>query len=156
VGIRESLNRNPAVATGLTVAVIVIALIFIIWQLKGSSGPKPVTKAFYTVDDGATWFVDDRNKPTPFLHEGKEAVRVYVYECNGNRFAGFLEKMTPKARERAEAAAREGRNAILEDGDYLVKKPGRGEWVSSLDIHAAEKIFHVECPGGGVAKLVNP
>lgn len=158
MGIRESLNRNPAITTGLTAGIIVLALVFVVWQLRGPSGPKPVTKAFYTTDDGATWFVDERNKPVPFTHEGKEAVRVYVYQCepDGKKFAGFLEKMTPKAREMAEAAYQEGRTAMIEDGDLLVKKPGPGRWVSVANIDAAEKVFHVECPGGGIAKLVNP
>ena len=55
MGIRESLNKNPAITTGATIGIIVIALIFILYQIFGGDGaPKPITEMYYTVDDGAT------------------------------------------------------------------------------------------------------
>jgi hypothetical protein len=35
VGLRETLNQNPAVTTGATIAIIALALAAIVWQLNG-------------------------------------------------------------------------------------------------------------------------
>ena len=35
MGIRQTLNENPTITTGVTAGVIVLALIFIVWQAIG-------------------------------------------------------------------------------------------------------------------------
>lgn len=41
MGIRETLNRNPAITTGATAALIVIALIVIVWTTFSGGGGTP-------------------------------------------------------------------------------------------------------------------
>src|SRR6476661_5482886 len=70
VGIRETLNQNPKIVTGVTAAIIVIALVFIFWPSSGGasgdgSGATGVGKAFYSSDDGQHWFQDDVHKLPP-------------------------------------------------------------------------------------------
>jgi hypothetical protein len=94
VGIRESLNQNPGITTGVTAGIIIIALGFIIWQSTRSDRPSLPTKMYYTDDDGATKFSDDITKVPPFDHKGKPAVRARVFTCDGgkNQFVADLDR----------------------------------------------------------------
>lgn len=177
MGFRETLNQNPAIATGATIAVIVIAVGFIIYSQMGSSTPKPSTHAFYTVDDGATYFPDDAKKIAPFDHEGKEAVKARVYKCaDGKEFVGYLERYTPDAKKKLEelraitstkdadkqAAARKGVQlqglAMAAQMGVEVKKPGDANWVPMMDFPNSSRITQIGCPSGNREELqaVNP
>jgi hypothetical protein len=167
MGIREKMNQNPGVTTGVTVGVIVIALIFIVWQLWPSSGPRIPTKAFYTVDDGKTYFPDDIKKVPPFDHEGKQAVRAYVFKCGSTKFVAYLEMYTPDAKAKLEKARAEAASAKNPQGmppdmmmmpdmmqaGVLVKKPGQGNWVSQADFQKSQSIMQVKCPDGKTTDL---
>ncbi len=104
MGIRETMNKNPAITTGVTAGIIVLALIFIFWN---SCEPKPrvITKAWYTVDDGQNWFSGDMKQVAPFMHEGKEAVKVFLFSCKGGKdpFPAYLERYTPEGKKKMEA-----------------------------------------------------
>lgn len=39
MGLRDALNRNPAITTGATAGLIVVALIFIFWTTFGGERP---------------------------------------------------------------------------------------------------------------------
>jgi len=135
MGIRETLNKNPAIATGGTAAVILIALIFIVVQLLPSH-PHVVTKSWYSDDDGATYFKDDINKVPPFDHDGKEAVRCFVFKDNAGKFVGFLQKYSAEGKKKMENFQQEKNNPnpmILMDvqREIMAKKPGaENKWVS--------------------------
>lgn len=168
MGIREKLNDNPAVTTGVTGAIVVIAVAFIIWQLIPSR-PRIPTKDYYTVDDGATYFADDIKKIPPFEHDGKEAVRVRVFRCaKGGPFVGYLEKYTPAAQKQLEAMQNQAANPNGPvpgfnpgvEGEALtgrlVKKPGDTKWVSQQD-PAYQQVVDVRCPDGSSdLELVTP
>lgn len=176
MGLRETLNRNPAIVTGGTLAIIVIAVGFIIYSTLGSSAPKAPTKAYYTVDDGATYFSDDAGKLAPFDYEGKQAVKARVFKCaDGKPFVAFLERYTPDAKKkleeaRASAAASSGQQPARSPMDVQaiamaaqmgleVKKPGGdGQWFKIMDIQNSPKITRPACPDGKSDGLepVNP
>ena len=61
MGIRQTVNENPAISASVTGAVILLAIIFSIWQLFFShkSSPHGNLKAFYSDDDGTTFFADE-------------------------------------------------------------------------------------------------
>ena len=103
MGLREKLNENPAITTGATIAVIVIALIFIVYSVVPAGPPKALTQAFYTVDDGENYFVDDLKKRAPFEKDGKTAVLAHVYKCGGKKFVAYMERYRPEAKARMEA-----------------------------------------------------
>src|SRR5688572_33348545 len=97
MGIRQTLNENPIITTAGAAGIILIAIIFIIWQGCGGSTPAgsaPPTKMWFTTDDGNTRFVDEINKLPPFTHsDGKVAVRAKVFKCgDGEPFVNHLEK----------------------------------------------------------------
>ncbi|MCC6424048.1 MAG: hypothetical protein IT447_11265 [Phycisphaerales bacterium] len=172
MGIREKLNQNQGVTTGVTVGVIVLALIFIIWQLVGgnSRGSIP-TQAFFTVDNGATWFADDINKLPPFDHDGKQAVRALIFKCKGGKeFVGHLERYTPEAKAQIEkmrqaVPSKDGKGPPMPPpgpmmGDLAfsgmeVKAAGAPDtaWVKMADFQKAQEITKIKCPDGDSSQI---
>lgn len=159
MGIREKLNENPAITTGVTAAIIVVALIIIGWQLFGGGGPRIPTKAYFTVDDGQTWFADDINKIPPFEHNGQQAYRVHLYTCDGGRnvFPTHLERYTDQAKA-ALLRAREGEQtgdmdpALYEQAEMgtEIKKARdpNARWIPQRDYERAGEIMNPICPDG--------
>lgn len=160
MGIREKLNDNPAITTGITAAIIVIALIVIVWQLVSSNrGPTIPTQNWYTSDDGATYVADDIKLIPPFEKDGKTWVRAVVFKCkDGKPFVSHLERYTPKAKaalEDSRAKAEKG-EMVSPDFDQVqmtgleVKKPGTPDnaWVNSMNYEKAAEITRVTCPDG--------
>ncbi len=169
MGLREQINDNPAITTAATGAIIGLALLFIIFNLmcSGSSGGTAISsQAFYTVDDGATFFVDDANKIVPFDHEGKPAYQAFVFEPDGGgeQFVGYIRGMPTQLAEqlrelRAQAdagAAVDEMYMLEEQAQYQsrVKKPG-GPWVLEMS-EEGFKVVSVTAPDGGPAKMVRP
>src|SRR5947207_15826357 len=84
-----------------TIAIIVIALGIIIWQMMPDRPARVMTKSYFTTDDGKTYFEDSADKVAPFDKDGKEAVRAHVFKCGqGAPFVGYLEKLDPKVKQR--------------------------------------------------------
>ena len=107
MGIRESLNRNPALTTGVTVLLIVVAIGAIVWQIwPQSGGPIGNRRSYYTEDDGKNYFDDDRDKVTPFQGPGgKQAVLAHVFQVGENTPAvAFLEKFSDEGKKKVDAA----------------------------------------------------
>jgi hypothetical protein len=52
------------------------------WEARPAPKEEAVTRAFYTTDDGKTWFTDDAERLPPFDHGGKQAVRLYLFSCD--------------------------------------------------------------------------
>jgi hypothetical protein len=160
VGIRETLNKNPSITTGVTIGIILIALIFIVYSafFSGPGRPRIVTKAYYTVDDGQSYFVDDINKVVPFDHDGSPAVMCMVFSCDGGstKFVGYLEKYPPKVAKMLNDAQSNSNGPDKEslmmqyEGEMLVKKPGSGDWVNQMQ---HPEITDVKCPDGGTGPI---
>lgn len=154
MGIRETIKKNSTAAVIVTALVAVGALGL---SLRSSTSGPPVasTSVFYTVDEGANTFVADMARVPPFDHEGKTAVRVWMFTCDGGKtkFPGFLERLKPDAHKRITAALGAGKGpevlGSLNPGDYEVKKPGGGNWVSKANFAESSKVTAVTCPGGG-------
>lgn len=162
MGLRETLNENPGITTAGTALIILAALVFvgISFMRGGGAGGAPSNQTWFSDDDGKTWFADDRTKIAPFDHNGKQAVRAYVYTCDGGKtkFVGWLERYTPAAKKQLEdVRAQSGGVMPLEveaRTGVQVKKPGTGEkgWVSQSDPRAVE-ILEVKCPDGTIDNL---
>ena len=153
MGIRETLNEKPAVVTGATIAIVVVILVFIFWQSRPASAPPPATKAYYTVDDGATTFEDDLSKALSFNRGGTLAVQAHMFSCdNGkNRFVGYLEKLPEKAPTPPAGREARGHDPRLLYG--LVKQPTNktAKWYPRLSAEGGEVVANVKCPDGGSA-----
>ena len=155
MGVRERLNDNPRIAVGVAAAILVVTCTVVALQFSGASTGEPSSSAFFTTDDGKTWFVDDATKLAPFQRDGKEAVRAYVFECNGTRFVNHLERFTPDGRKAAEAAigGKGAEQATPVAGQLRlsgaeIKKPGSKHWTPLSDMPKAGPILRPKCPNG--------
>ena len=165
MGLRETLNENPRLTTGITVGLIVLAIgLTFLLNRSGSSVASPVKGHYYTDDDGATWFVDELYKPTPFDHNGKQAVRARVFKCGekGKPFVAYLEKLTPKGKKELEQYQSEpnnkGRMAVMINREikyWMVKKPADAKWVDgSRNPDEVVQIRSIHCPDGGDNSMI--
>jgi hypothetical protein len=165
VGIRETLNKNQTLTTGATIAIIVIAIGIIVWQMLPERPQRIMTKSYFTVDDGKSWFEDSAEKLAPFDKDGKEAVRAHLFRCgeNGEKFVGYLEKLDPRAKMRLDEwqsnPANKGRvmpgQAEMEEGARWVKRPGPSKWMPETSPMAAQ-ITTIKCKDGSYAIRVVP
>jgi hypothetical protein len=164
MGIRESINQqNPKVVLGGTVGVLVIVATLLVLYLRsggdaggGQAGPP---QAFFSIDEGKTWFTDDATKLPPFSKDGKNAFRAYVFKCgDGKPFVAFLERYTAsgkKSREAAEAPGAERVPLLDQSAGVEVKAPGESNWVRQSDSRAMA-IMTPKCPNGERAQMVLP
>ena len=146
MNIREKMNARPAITAGVAFVILVVALVAIYFQW-GRNKKLPVPRrAFFTIDDGQSYFVDDINKIPPFDHEGKTAYRCYVFTADGGatKFVGRLERYTPQGKAQVEEMLKNGGNAGMpmnRFGSLLkeIKAPGTGDkdWIPAGDPRAA-------------------
>lgn len=159
MGLRETINQNQKVAIGLISVVVLGSLAFaVLYTSQGMGDPLAGGgKAFYTVDDGKSFFSADSMLIAPFMHEGQPAVQALVYTSDGGktRFVGYLMRFTPAGQEKLRAmreAVKSNRGAMPGLDPELqanteVKKPGSGDWVKLSNISAAAEVMNVRAPG---------
>ena len=99
------LNKNKAASIVLAVVIIGASGYFIYRSLSGGQPTSKPQKAYFTTDEGATRFVDDIRKLTPFDHEGKPALRLHVFKLKGQEVNGYLERFPEKTKDMIEASA---------------------------------------------------
>ena len=103
---RDKLNDNKKLGLGVAAAILIIALGIFSFQLRGAgdanAAPVP-TSAFYTDDNGKSFFKDDINKLSPFDHGGKQAYRADVFKGpDGQKFVGLIYRHTEGGRKEME------------------------------------------------------
>lgn len=147
MGIRESLNKNPKLATGMTVALVLACVGFVIFQQGGAGASlgAAVSEVYFSDDDGKTYFTDSVDKKYPFDRNGKQAVRAYVFKCgdSGAPAVTYLERVRDNdGKPPAGDLPGQAPSGIVE-----VKKPGQKDWVR-LDTAAGTAVVRSDCPGG--------
>jgi hypothetical protein len=123
-----------------------------------------LSQAYFTDDDGKTWFSDSATLVPPIDHDGKTAIfaEIYSYDGGSKQFCAYLEKYTPDAKRRLEASIAEavkngqppGSAALFQDRWFMqsaimVKAPGAGDdkWLSEVDPTAAS-VMSIHSPDG--------
>jgi hypothetical protein len=162
VGIRQTINENPSISVGVTIAVIVIAIVVIILESRsGNSTAAAIGRqAYYSDDDGKTFFADDAAKISPYTDaNGKTAVHALVFKCgSGKEFVGYLERYTAAGKIEAEKAKGHTLSGRLRNPVNLieVKKPGSKTWVKSTAENSQEysAVTSPTCPDGSRNDLV--
>lgn len=159
MGIRESLNQNPAVASGAVIGIVVLAMIFLVYNYAGNKTPGAdgAAQAYFSDDDGKSYFPDDARKVTPFDHNGKSAVLCFVFSCDDSKtkFVGYLQRYTPEGKKMRESQLKPAGPKMGVEEMIIpieVKKPGDKEWVRTTDPRFAA-IASVRCPDGSMNNL---
>ena len=165
MGIREQMKEKKSTGLFLGIALIVVGAIVILYQSGGSSAVAPAqstgNKAYFSTDDGQTYFKDDASNLPPFDSGGKQAVRARVFVCSGAKpFVGYLERFTPgglKAQQQLDAMkdAKPGPTGPKIDPKTIqtaslgreVKRPGDKAWVPAIGA-AGAKVLAIKCPNG--------
>jgi hypothetical protein len=166
--LREYFNEHPLTAVAFSLAVLVIIL-FVMWY--DASRPNALTRrltlSWYTDDDGKTWFSDKKSLSPPFDHNGKTAVRAYLFSCDGGKteFVAYLERYSSDAKQAIEQAREKvltdktppppGLYERIEKNGLELKKPGDSEWADVRSPEAAA-IRKVNCPAGGSLQEITP
>lgn len=167
MNLRESLAKNPALAKAVAIVVVFLAggLIFLETRSNNriaSTSGNP--NAFFSVDDGKTWFTDTSTNVPPYEKNGKQALQAVVYRCpDGPKFVGYLQRFTPAAKHALEvyrsqdpAKQKSVNPAMLRQANTVgrqVKRPGDVKWISCANIMQAAKVTQAQCPHGGGAPV---
>lgn len=153
--VREFINRHARIFAAIMIVAVAAAAYFT-W-LQYASHKVLGEKAFFTVDDGKTWFVDSSSHIPPFDHQGKVAVRAYLFYCDsdGKPFVGWLVRYTAPMKQRLERAIAARADAVARGETPApmfdptpgleAKKPGTDEWVHGAD---AQRLMVATCPDG--------
>lgn len=156
MSVQEEINKRPVLVGIVAASVIIVTVMYIAWGTFGSHSSGPPVKAFYSDDDGQTWFVDAADKIPPFDHNGKPACRVHVYRCgDGPPFVSYLERYDLEAKAKAERTMEEALKkgpswgGHDEAGTFLqMKRPGDKMWTAATDPAAIARITQPVCPDG--------
>jgi hypothetical protein len=150
LGIREKMNEKQGVIVCIASAIIVGAAIVSILKARDQDRPPIPSRAFYTVDDGKTFFVDDINNISPFEHDGRTAYRCYVFSCDGGKtkFVGRLERYTSQGKAEAEDLLKHHVSLGMPLKRFVsmeteIKAPGSGDtgWLASGDPRATSLLI---------------
>ena len=148
MGIREVIDRNPRAATAIGGLVAVVAIALVAVQLLGNKRgiTSTLPDAYFTDDDGKTFFADSPTNVPPFDHNGKTAVSAYVYRAGGKEFVAYMSRYTPEARKRIVAS----KKVTAEDERFgrELKKPGAAEWIKATDLKKITALADVKGPNG--------
>jgi len=156
---REALSAGSRLGMAATGGLVLACVAFFFFRMAGSSVSTSASKAFFTVDDGKSWFTDDASKFPPFDKDGRQAVRAFVYRCaDGTVFVNNLERFRPEVKTALEEASRPDPNrkgppdqTVFRDAfasGRELKRPGDAKWVKSNDFRAAAQILAIKCPDG--------
>jgi len=122
--------------------------------------------AHFTCDDGKTLFAAAADNIPPFLHDGQQACRAFVFTCDAGatRWTGYLQRYTPRGQEifrkLIEARKRTGHPEINTELVTCseVKRPNDSAWARESDFARAATIITPKCPHAGAhqPELVPP
>jgi hypothetical protein len=172
LGIRQAMNEHQVASASIAGLIIVGILAFLVMRGCSSetdsiSDAAP-TKAFFSTDDGKTYFVDDANRIPPFTvdkagdpNHGKVAWGARVVRCgNAAPIVHALEKYADPDKQKLEALVKQhGDRATalakgyMDGAAVMLKKPGTGDkgWVKldANNMTAFNAIARPKCPDGG-------
>lgn len=157
-GLRDALQKHPRIFAGAAISVILAAVVSCAWCLArpGMGGHK----AWYTDDNGKTWFADDSRKLPPFDHDGKQAVACFVYTCDGGKteYVSYLLRVSPAGQKEIQDLIKKQQagdtNIRLPELPMEVELPGAGDngWVSASSA-AAHAMIVPHSPTGDLSNL---
>lgn len=146
------------------IAIAVAVLLYTNWPQHKAN----LNRAFYSDDDGKTWFADSAFKVPPFDHDGKTAVsaEVFSYDGGSKEFCAYLSRYTTQAKTALDSAIadaqRQGKSLdtveLFHDRGFIqrgmqAKRPGDSTWTPYTDPHIAD-VFSVRAPDGSTVDQV--
>jgi hypothetical protein len=153
MALRNTIQNNQKIA-GLIACVAIGASVFYIARRSSGVGATSGVSAYFSADDGKTWFKDDMVRTFPFDHGGEPAYRAEIFRCSGLTFCAYLEMMPDSTRDGIDALPPnwQARYAAMQSNSdqFKVKRPGDTKWLSRRD-KQYEQIVNPKCPDGSGA-----
>ena len=170
-GLRESVNRHPKTVIAAIGLMVLVAVGFTVQQQR-PPGMNPPKYAYFSDDDGKTFFKDAATLVPPFDHGGKQAVAAYVFSgTDGKPFVAYLERaIGGEGRAKVEQARRDLMTRAMQqavpmpDSELMelinrnleVKRPGDRAWVGATDPRAGPIMSVTVGDAGAPAAPVQP
>jgi hypothetical protein len=159
MGFREEINKRKSLAVAGTIILLVIVGV-VLYTTNSGKVPTLLSTGYYSDDDGKTWFKDDAGKLCPFDHNGRQAVRAYVFRYGGgDAFVGYLGKLTDAGIKQAEELKRqpltpESGQALggVLNSALMLKRPGDSKWQPAVS-PGASAILNLVPPAGTTGEL---
>ena len=157
--VRDKLNQNRTLGSVIAAVLLVACVGVFLYRSGAESQSGNAPSAFFTVDDGKTWFADDSTKLAPFMKDGKPAYRVFVWTCDKGKtkFVSHLERYTDEAKSRIEQSRTQSTTArrqldptalrVEMTSGVEVKRPNDATWIPSGTPESL-KITTPHCPSG--------
>jgi hypothetical protein len=149
MSVREAINSKPRLSLGIVIGIAIVAIAFAIWSMDFGDGATVAGTAFYSNDDGKTFFIDEPGK-IGLVKDGKPAVIAHVFEDpTRGQFVGYLERLTPAAEKAALASQSSGAPSAVAAAAMgrEIKRPGDTRWVSPSS-EEGMRVMSVRLPGG--------
>ena len=147
MGVREFVEKNKRFVVpiffGFAVALAAISMMNV---RKDRALPGPIAHAYYSDDEGKSFFVDDLDKAFPFQRNGKAAFRAFVFKCDDKKepFVGLLGR---HAKSGGGPAVDKRYTPKEQSGTIEVSKPGSNQWVPFMSVEG-QKLLASVCPSG--------
>jgi hypothetical protein len=171
-GLREIINEKRFASLVVAFVMLATAVAYIAYLHRPPELRPTGNKAFYTIDDGNTWFTDSIFKTPPFDHNGKIAVRAMVYSYDNGRkqFCPFVQRYTTQVKKTLDdaiaLAIRDGKplssielfkSPMAIDAVEVKASCSDGDWVPGSDKERAGKIISaIKAPDGSAVDFVIP
>jgi hypothetical protein len=165
MGVREIVNQQKPIAMGAGILLFVTAVALAVSSLRTNTSTQAQgpMQAYFSTDDGKSYFVADQSNIAPFDHKGKQAVRAYVFKCpDGKPFVAYLEQYTAEGRVAVEAIRKGGPPpvALVMKANMAgreVKRPGEEKWTRCDNLAAAGAVSTAKpCSDGSRPEPVDP
>lgn len=147
MGARGWASHHTKAVSWIAVACVVLCFGVIVVEVAGHRRP-PIGKMpdhYFTIDDGKSFFPASGANVPPFDYKGHVAVRAHVFEVDGKRFVGYLEKYTPEVRKLVIARTV---SPLQEIQGRELKKTGDANWISGKNHAAIGKLMNQIAPPG--------
>jgi len=166
MSVREKLNSSKAFGFGLAGLLILVASVQAARYFYSGGRHVNPTGAFYTDDDGQTYFSDTLFRFAPWDHDGKTANLAFVYSSDKGNFVAYQERYIAAAQKvlrDAYAKVQSGEQSISEVAKLLssdqigvggmeIKMRGSDKWMPRSRMLQP----HVRAPDGGDCIIVMP
>jgi hypothetical protein len=140
MSVRQAISSKKTFGFGFATVFVLAAFAVLVatqWPAHKINGER----AYYSDDDGQTWFSDSKYLTPPFDHNGKTAERavIYSYDHGSKTFCAYLQRYTADAKKR------------LDDAVADAARNGKGPETVSLfgDLGIARSEVEVKLPGTG-------
>jgi hypothetical protein len=152
MSIRETLDKHPRLVLAAVAATVVIGIVVGVANSRKEPLIPSKTKVFFTDDDGKSWYPESGETIAPCDHNGKTAVRCFVFQASGGKeFSAYEEKLPDQVLQQVKQMPPDKRpNMSTLGNQILLKRPGQGEWVSPASPQGRDILNNIAGPDDAV------